>query len=196
MKTNNRTNNIFTVPFRRKREGRTYYKKRMRLLQSRTHRLVVRRSLKNFQVSVVEYNQKGDKIVLTVSSKALQKIGWKADSGNLPTAYLVGMLAGKKAVEKGVKRAVADFGFNNAASGTRLYAAISGAIDAGLEVPCSEEVLPDEKRVSGEHIASYAKHIKNDKDKYHKQFSQYLKKGLHPEDFVKHFNEIKGKING
>ena len=196
MKPNGRTNNIFTVPFRRKREGRTYYKKRMRLLQSRGYRLVVRKSLKNFMVSIVEYNQKGDKVVLTINSKSLSKLGWKADTGNLPSAYLVGMLAGKKAIEKGVKKAIVDLGFNNAIAGTRLYAAVSGAIDAGLEVPCSEDALPDDKRISGEHIANYAREIKGDKEKYAKQFSQYLKKGLHPEDIVKHFNEIKGKING
>jgi len=173
--------NFFTVPFRRKREGRTYYKKRLKILGSSKCRLVVRKSLRNIQVSLVKFDMKGDKVLLTVNSKSLNKLGWKGDNGNLPSAYLTG--------------AILDIGFSNSTKGNRIYAALAGAKDAGLNIPCDKEILPKEDRFSGSHISKYAQSLKGKKD-YEKQFSSYLKKGLNPEDLTKHFNEIKGKING
>lgn len=187
---------IFTVPFRRKREGRTYYKKRLKILLSSRYRFVIRRALKNFYASVIEYTPKGDRVLFTVGSKTLSKLGWKGDSGNLPSAYLIGFIAGKKALEKGVNEAVLDIGFNNSTKGSRLYSALAGAIDSGLKIPYNAEVLPEKDRTTGHHIAKYAESLKNDRQRYEKQFSSYLKKGLNPEDIVKHFNDIKGRING
>jgi|SRR3989338_3557928 len=187
---------IYTVPLRRKRQKRTNYKKRLKILMSNKVRLVVRKSLKNLQVSIIEYGTKGDRIIFTVNSSVLSKLGWKFDYGNTPSAYLTGLLAGKKAMEKGIKEAILDLGFNTPSKGSRLYAALAGAIDAGLKVPFDQEVLPTKERISGEHIVKYLNLLKNDKIKYEKQFSGYTKKGLNSGDLVKHFNEIKGKING
>ena len=187
---------IFTIQFKRKREGRTYYKKRLKIILSNKYRFVVRKSLNNFQASVIEYSSKGDNVLFTVDSKALAKLGWKGNSGNLPSAYLIGLLAGKKAVEKGIKDAILDMGFNNSTKGSRLYAALAGAVDAGLKIPFNPEVLPSKERISGEHIAKYAQSLKNDKPRYEKQFYDYIKRGISPEDILRHFNELKGKING
>lgn len=186
---------IFTVPFRRKREGRTYYKKRLKILISNKHRFVVRKSLKNLHASIVKYNPKGDKVLVAVSSKSLSKLGWKGGTGNLPSAYLTGFLAGKKSLEKGVKEAVLDIGFSNSVKGSRIYAALAGALDSGLKIPANQEIFPSKERISGTHIAKYALSLKSDRLKYKAQFSGYLKKGLMPEDFVKHFTEI-SKIAG
>jgi len=191
-----RENNVFNVPFRRKRQGRTYYRKRLRMLMSNKSRFVVRSSLKSFQASVIEYNAKGDKVLFTVDSKALVKLGWKGDNGNIPSAYLIGIIAGKKALEKGIKEAVLDLGFSNSTKGSRLYAALAGAVDAGLKIPFNPEVLPSKDRISGEHIVKYAQQLEKNEQIYKRQFSNYLKKGLNPADIVKHFNEIKVKING
>ena len=187
---------IFTVPFRRKREGRTYYRKRIKLLVSNKYRLVVRKSIKNIQASIVSFDPKGDKVLLTVNSKSLIKIGWKGDSGNLSSAYLTGMLVGKKSIEKGINEAILDIGFEKSVKGTRLYATVAGAIDAGLKIPFGQEMFPEKERVSGVHIAKYAQSLKSDRSRYEKQFSDYIKRGLNPEDIVKHFNEVKGKIHG
>jgi len=187
---------IFTASLRRRREGRTNYKKRLKILLSSKFRLVVRKSLGNFQASITTYTPKGDKVLFTVDSRALLKLGWKGDRGNLPSAYLVGFLAGKKAIENGVDSAILDLGLNNHAKGSRLYAMLAGAIDAGLRVPFNPNVLPNKERLSGEHIAKYAQLLKDDQAKYKKQFSNYIKIGVNPEDIVKHFNDIRSKING
>jgi len=188
--------NVFTVAFRRKRQGKTYYKKRLKALMSKKFRFVVRKSLRNTQTSIIEYHPKGDRAIIAVNSHVLSKIGWKGDTGNLPSAYLTGLFAGKKAVEKGIKEAILDLGFNDSVKGSRSYAAVSGAIDAGLKIPLNQEILPQKERISGEHIVKYALILKDDKSMYNKQFSSYLKRGLNPEDIVKHFMEVKGKVNG
>ncbi|MBI2659669.1 50S ribosomal protein L18 [Candidatus Woesearchaeota archaeon] len=185
-----------SLSFKRKREGKTHYKKRLKILLSNKFRLVVRKSLNGIKASIVEYNPKGDKIIFTVDSKTLGKFGWKGNTGNLPSAYLTGMIAGKKAVQSGIKEAILDIGLNNSTKGSRLYAALAGALDAGMKIPSNTEVLPPKERVSGEHISQYAQSIKNDRPRYEKQFYTYLKNGLNPEDIVKHFNDVKGKIHG
>ncbi|MBI1935141.1 50S ribosomal protein L18 [Candidatus Woesearchaeota archaeon] len=189
-------NNIFTVPFRRKREGRTYYKRRIRLLQTSRHRFVVRKSLRNLRASIVEYFPTGDKVIITANSQMLGKFGWKGGSGNMASAYLAGFAAGKKALEKGIKSAILDIGFNKSTKGSRIYAAIAGAIDAGLKIPVNAEILPPKERIEGAHIAKYASMLKEDRQKYERQFSAYLKNGFNPEDIIKHFNEVKVRING
>jgi large subunit ribosomal protein L18 len=186
----------YNLQFKRKREGRTCPKKRLKMLLAGKPRLVVRKSLKGVQVLVAEYEPKGDKILLTINSSAIIKLGWKADTGNLPSAYLTGLLAGKKAIEKGVKEAILDIGNNMPTKGSRLYAVLAGAADSGLKIPFDKDVLPSKERLSGEHIAKYAQSLKDDRQKYEKYFSNYIKNGMNPSDIVKHFNEIKGKIHG
>lgn len=187
---------LFTVRFKRERQGRTHYKKRLKLLSSNQNRLVVRKSLNGMQVSIVEYKTQGDKILFTVGLSALAKLGWKGTGGNLPSAYLIGMIAGKKAVSQGIKEAILDIGSGDSVNGSRLYAALAGALEAGLAIPHDPQVLPPKERVCGEHISKYAQLLKSDKQKYNLQFSNYLKKGLEPESMQKHFNDIKNKING
>ena len=65
----------YRVMFRRKKEGRTNYKKRLTILLSNRLRLVVRKSLKNIQANIVDYDPKGDKIILSAHSSELEKFG-------------------------------------------------------------------------------------------------------------------------
>jgi len=83
--------------FKRKRIGKTDYRKRLRFLLANKPRIVVRKSLKNISAQIVEYNGKGDKVVVGAHSAELKKYGWQSGNGNLPAAYLVGLIAGTKA---------------------------------------------------------------------------------------------------
>lgn len=184
----------FTVYKRRKRQGKTDYKSRVKILMSKKPRLIIRKSLKNIMLQAVEYSPKGDKVLLTVCSTDLQKMGWKANRNNLPACYLCGYLFGRKALEKKVKECILDLGMQSSVKKASLFAALKGAVDAGLKVPYSENVFPDEKRIKGEHIANYAKKIKEDKARYEKQFGGCIKAGIEPEKITAHFDEIKSKI--
>jgi large subunit ribosomal protein L18 len=147
----------YVVPFRRKREGKTDYKKRLNLLKSEATRLVVRPSNKHTLVQLVDYRENGDVIVSTAHSKELKKFGWDTPSGNLPSAYLTGLLCGLRGQKKGVKMAILDLGLFLSVKGSRSYAALKGATDSGLKIPSGGEILPDEERVSGGHIAGEVK---------------------------------------
>jgi len=151
----------YRMPFRRRREGKTDYKKRLRLLLSGKPRLVVRKSLRYIRAQIVEFHQKGDKTMVSAFSQELKKLGWKFACDNLPAAYLTGLLLGKRALEQGIKEAVLDVGLYPSTKGSRIYAVVKGARDAGLAVPCSEDVFPTEDRIRGEHIATHVKKFKN-----------------------------------
>jgi len=184
-----------TIAYRRKREGKTNYRKRIKLLTAPNPRAVIRGSNNNIIVQIISYDEKGDKIMASASSKELQKkYQLKSHGGNIPTAYLTGILCGKKAAQKKIKEAVADIGLNISVKSSRLYAAIKGLNEAGLKVSCSEEIMPSPERTIGKDIEDYAKKLKVDKAAYEKQFSAYLKKGLNPEELSKHIIEIKNKI--
>ncbi|TFG33819.1 50S ribosomal protein L18 [Candidatus Thorarchaeota archaeon] len=146
----------YRVKFRRRREGKTNYYRRRSLLQSRRPRLVVRKTNTSTLVQIINANVTGDTTIASAIATELSNYGWSASTGNLPAAYLTGLLAGLRAKSRGIKEAILDIGLNPPIKGSRIYAALKGVVDAGLEVPHSVEVLPDESRISGEHIvASY-----------------------------------------
>lgn len=151
----------YHVPFRRRREGKTNYYQRRSLLMSGKRRAVIRPSNKHVVCQIVEAHLKGDRILLTAHSKEiLAKYGWTHNTGNLPTAYLVGYLLGKKAMKAGIEEAVADIGLRIHIN--RTWAALKGIIDSGLALPHSEEIFPEDDRISGKHIEEYAKLLKEE----------------------------------
>ncbi|NJE25457.1 50S ribosomal protein L18 [Thermococcus sp. MV5] len=186
----------YRVPFRRRREGKTNYHKRLALLKSGKPRLVVRKTLNHHIAQIVLYGPEGDKTVVSAHTRELMRdFGWKGHGGNTPSAYLLGLLIGYKALEKGIEEAILDIGLHPPTKGSSIFAVLKGAVDAGLNVPHSEEIYPGEDRVNGEHIATYAKMLKEeDEEKYRKQFGGYLVKGLEPEKLPEHFEEVKARI--
>ena len=54
---------------------------------------------------------------------------------------------------KGRSDAVLDIGLAGSTPGGRVFSALKGMIDAGMDIPHSEEVLPDEERLNGDHIS-------------------------------------------
>ncbi|MCK5022685.1 MAG: 50S ribosomal protein L18 [Candidatus Aenigmarchaeota archaeon] len=184
------------LPHRRKREGKTDYHLRLRLLKSKKPRFVVRKSSNNIICQIIRFEITGDKVVVSVDSKELKKFGWKYHCGNLPAAYLTGFLCAEKAKHHKVKEVVFDMGLYGATQGNRLFSTLKGAVDGGLNVPHSEEILPKQERFSGKHIADYAEKLKaEDAAKYKKVFSAHIKNKTEPKDLPKAFEDAKKKIS-
>jgi large subunit ribosomal protein L18 len=181
----------YRVPFRRKRIGKTDYKKRLRFLLSKTPRLAVRKSLRSIVVQLIEYSPAGDRVVASAHSRELRKYGWLGSGSNTSAAYLVGLLCARKALEKNHSKAILDIGFHAPTKGSKIFAALRGALDGGLEIPHQEDLIPDDSRIHGEHVAAYAKLV--DKSK---RFSKYLERNLDPETLPGHFEEVKKRIMG
>ncbi len=187
----------YKVPRRRRREGKTNYYKRYIMVLSKRLRLVIRKSLKYIQAQIIKAEPRGDVTLVAVHSRELvKKYGWKAGTCNTPAAYLTGYLLGLRALEKGIKEAIADIGLHKPVKGARVFAVVKGALDAGLKIPVSEEVLPSEDRIRGVHIAEYAKKLEEeDPERFSRLFSALLSRGFNPVDTPKHFDEVKTRIS-
>ncbi|PSP31949.1 50S ribosomal protein L18 [Halobacteriales archaeon QH_10_67_22] len=149
----------YTVPMRRRREARTDYHQRLRLLKSGKPRLVARKSNRAVTAQLVTTGPDGDETVASARSTELDEYGWEAPTGNLPAAYLTGLLAGRRALAAGLDDAVLDIGLNSPTPGSKVFAIQEGAIDAGLDVPHNDSVLADWSRTRGEHVAEYAEQL-------------------------------------
>jgi large subunit ribosomal protein L18 len=145
-------NSVRTIPFRRKREGKTDYRLRRKLLSSKNPRLVIRKSLRYITIQAIQYSPTGDIILVSASSKELAKLGWKFGTKNTAACYLTGLLLAKKAKEKKITTGNIDLGRYTTTKGNKLFAAIKGLVDGGLNVPASNKIFPAEERLNGSHI--------------------------------------------
>ncbi len=143
----------YRVHFRRRREGRTDYRVRLRLLKSGTARAVVRLSDRRVRVSIVAYDPVGDRVLASADSGELGGIAFPSVSlASTPAAYLTAYLAGLRAKSAGAEAAVFDAGLRRPTVGGRLSAALKGLLDAGIEIPHGEKGFPSADRLNGTHL--------------------------------------------
>lgn len=141
------------IKLRRHRDGRTDYRNRLKLLKSRKVRIVVRKSLKNIRVQFVEYSAGGDKILVsTLSSELKKNFNWKYSTATTSASYLAGLIAGKKAIDKGITEGILDLGRNPPTTGNTLFAAVKGIVDAGIKCPYDPVKIPADDRILGKHF--------------------------------------------
>jgi large subunit ribosomal protein L18 len=152
----------YRIQFRRRREGKTNYRQRLKLLKSELPRVVVRSSLQNFSVQFISFDPKGDKVLASATSKELGEFGWGKPKSNTPSAYLTGFLAGERAAEKGIKKGILDLGLQPPSKGSKVFAAAKGVLDAGIEVPHQRSVIPKAERIEGKHLSEDAPLIFNE----------------------------------
>ena len=150
----------YIVPHRRRREGKTNYKFRLRLLKSGKLRFCIRKSLNNIVCQIVQYKPAGDVTLASSDSKELKKFGWGFHGGNIPSAYLAGYLCGLRAKKNKIEKCVLDTGLYPSIKGSRIYAALKGAVDSGVKIPHSEKILPPEDRIKGKHTPQAEKMAK------------------------------------
>jgi large subunit ribosomal protein L18 len=134
---------------RRRLEGKTNYSKRMRMLEGRKPRIIIRKSNKYILLGYVDSKSAQDAVKVSISSKDLLDYGWPAAKAgslkSLGAAYLAGILFGKK-ISK-LPPAILDTGLIRSTKGSRIYAAANGIVDSGFKMPCSKEVYPEENRI-------------------------------------------------
>jgi|TARA_Y100000310_G_scaffold288687_1_gene314575 large subunit ribosomal protein L18 len=156
---------------RRRKENKTDYLKRLKLLKSKIPRIVFRKTNKYVMAQYVVSKQAKDKVEIGLSSKQLVKYGWpKEFQGSLksiPASYLTGFLIGKRIIKEKKETPIIDLGMMRVLHKTKIFAFLKGLIDAGIEIKHKKDVFPDDEKITGKN----------------------LKK-----DFSKTFNEIKSKI--
>jgi large subunit ribosomal protein L18 len=183
----------YKVAFKRRQEGKTDYGARLRLIELDKSRMVVRITNSHVIAQIINVAPEGDETITSAHSNELKKMGWSGNCKNISAAYLTGFLCGKKALSEGVDKAILDIGLKSPTKGTKIFAVLKGAVDAGLNIPHGDAILPDDERINGEHIAQYAESLNDDEISL--KFSEYIKNGLSPRDLPDHIEKVKQKIS-
>merc|ERR1712059_97597 len=161
----------------------------------------------------------GDVVICAAYSHELPRYGVKVGLTNYAAAYCTGLLLARRILQKfkldsmyegntdvngemysvedndegpGAFRACLDVGLARTSTGARVFAAMKGAVDGGLDIPHSEKRFPGydteskslnadvhRSHIFGGHVADYIRHlIEEDEDAYKRQFSRYIKAGI------------------
>jgi len=219
----------YQVKFKRRREGKTDYYARKRLIvqdknkyNTPKYRLIVRLSNKDITCQIAYSRIEGDKIVCAAYSHELPKYGVKVGLTNYASAYCTGLLIARRLLKKlgldqlyagttevtgeefnvepldegpGAFKCFLDVGLMKTSTGARVFGAMKGAVDGGLNIPHSVKRFPGfdgesknfnaevhRKHIFGLHVSEYMQQLaENDDEAYKKQFSQFIKLGVQPE---------------
>lgn len=140
---------------KRRRQAKTDYRKRLVLLKSKSPRVVVRKTNRYIILQIIESKHAKDNVLYSVNTKELLKLGWpeekKGSLKSISASYLGGLLLGKKAKEL-KERVILDTGLIPNTKGSRVYAAVKGLSDSGIEIKYNEKIMPSEDRIQGKHI--------------------------------------------
>ena len=143
---------------RRRREGKTDYANRLRLLRGELPRIVFRKTNRYIIAQYVTSKEAQDKIEIGITSKNLKNYGWpKEFEGSLKSitaSYLTGFLLGKEIISKKMKTPIVDLGMMRVIEKNKAFAFLKGIVDAGVKIQCSEENFPEEDRISGKNLKS------------------------------------------
>jgi len=216
----------FQVKFRRRREGRTdYYARRRLVVQDKNkyntpkYRMIVRFTNRDICCQIAYARIEGDVIVCAAYSHELPNYGIKVGLTNYAAAYCTGLLLARRLLKKfkldtiytgctevtggvfnvedvedgpGAFRAFLDVGLARTTTGARVFGAMKGAVDGGIDVPHSTKRFPGydseskdfnaevhRKHIMGTHVADYMRQLMDeDEEAYKKQFSQFIKHGI------------------
>ncbi|GIY33521.1 60S ribosomal protein L5 [Caerostris extrusa] len=211
----------FQVKFRRRKEGRTDYYARAKLVvqdknkhNTPKYRMVVRKTNKDIITQIAYARVEGDVIVTSAYSHELKRYGIKAGLTNYSAAYFIKKLRmdtiydgvtnadGDDFIIENVRgkpgafRCYLDVGLARTTTGARVFGAMKGAVDGGLDIPHSNKRFPGydaetkqfdadihRRHIYGQHVAEYMRLLMDeDEEAYKKQFSQYIKEGITPDD--------------
>jgi len=219
----------FQVKFKRRREGKTDYYARKRLVtqdknkyNTPKYRLIVRFTNKNIVCQIAHAKLEGDVVICAAYSHELPRYGVKVGLTNYAAAYCTGLLLARRLLTKlnladvyegqlevdgdeynveslddkpAAFRCYLDVGLNRTTTGARVFGALKGAVDGGLEINHSLTRFPgyDEEsddfnaevhrgHIFGKNIGEYMSNLsESDEDAFKRQFSQYIKEGITPD---------------
>jgi len=241
----------YQVKFRRRREGRTDYRQRHKLItqdknkyQSPKYRLCVRFTNRYVICQIIYAEITGDIVLCSATSKELAKHGLTVGLKNYAAAYCTGLLLARRLLkqvgldetysgveeptgevvstevngrtyfvgevddEKRPFRALLDVGIKNTTTGARVFGALKGASDGGLDIPHSNKRFPgynrDTKsfdasvhkaRIMGEHIADYMREMEeDDEENYNKHFAKFIEADISADDLEELYEKVHASI--
>lgn len=110
--------------------------------------------------------------------------------------------------EKRPFRALLDVGIKNTTTGAKIFGAMKGASDGGLDIPHSHKRFPGytrdtkqfdaevhKSRIMGEHVADYMREMEeDDEENYQKHFSKYLENDIEADDLEELYEKVHASI--
>jgi len=223
----------FQVKYRRRREAKTDYYARTKLIiqdknkyKTPKYRLVVRVTNRDITTQIIAADLDHDVVIAAAYAHELPRYGIKLGLTNYAAAYATGLLLARRinakfnlkyegntkvdgedynveAAEEGPApfKALLDVGLARTTSGARVFGALKGATDGGIEVPHNDHRFPGSKREGGEwktdpkqhrkyifgqHISEYMKSLQEENEEhYNKQFKRYVDLGITPDSMEK-----------
>jgi len=199
------------------------------------YRLVVRFSNKDITCQIAYATLTNDRILSASYAHELERYGIKAGNTNYAAAYATGLLCARRVLNKlkldkqyigqvkpdgkmfmveevpGERRpfyVLLDVGLNRTTTGSRVFAALKGAADGGLEIPHNTKRFAGydakkdtfvaaklRKNIFAGHVAEYMRHLSTeDPEKYKRQFSEYIKNKVSPDDVEKMWEKAHAAI--
>merc|ERR1711871_1549566 len=219
----------FQVKYKRRREGKTDYYARKRLVTqdknkfgTPKYRFAVRFTNKDIICQVVSSKIKGDICHAAAYAHELPRYGCSVGLTNYSAAYCVGLLCARRLLTKygladkfeGTEEVTAEFedcfvigededgpsafhalldvGLKRTTLGSKIFAAMKGAFDGGLEIPHNEKKFygydADEKeydaeanreRILGGHVAQYMNSLEEEEpEEFAEKFKKYIDAGF------------------
>jgi large subunit ribosomal protein L5e len=238
----------FQTKFKRRREGKTDYRARKRLVaqpknkyNSPRYRFVVRFTNKICICQVIYAEMDSDKVLESAYSSELPRYGLKVGLKNYCAAYCTGLLLARRLLKKlnldemyqgaeagsevqSVKygkrtlfvedleweterrpfRCNLDVGITATSTGARIFGALKGASDGGLDIPHSHKRFPGydpeskeysveehRARIFGEHVSDYMTYLEEkDTEAYNMQFAKYIEAEIEPDDLEELYESV------
>uniref|UniRef100_A0A0K8TPM6 Large ribosomal subunit protein uL18 n=1 Tax=Tabanus bromius TaxID=304241 RepID=A0A0K8TPM6_TABBR len=232
----------YQVKFKRRREGKTDYYARKRLIfqdknkyNTPKYRLIVRLSNRDITCQIAYARIEGDRIVCAAYSHELPKYGVKVGLTNYAAAYCTGLLVARRILQKlgldslysgctevtgeeynveplsegpGAFRCYLDVGLSRTTTGARVFGAMKGAVDGGLNIPHSVKRFPGysaetksfnadvhRAHIFGQHVADYMRTLEEEDDgAFQKQFSKYIALGIRADDLEEIYKKAHAAI--
>jgi len=153
---------------RRRKENKTDYLKRLKLLKSGKPRIIFRKTNRYIIGQYIISEEAKDKVIIGVTSKELIKFGWPlkllGSLKSIPASYLTGYLIGNKIKKMKLESPILDSSMIRMLNKSRIYSFIKGLIDSDIDLRCPEKHFPEEERIIGkklkEDFSEYSKKIK------------------------------------
>ncbi|XP_041028764.1 60S ribosomal protein L5 isoform X2 [Juglans microcarpa x Juglans regia] len=231
----------FQVKYKRRREGKTDYRARIRLINqdknkynTPKYRFVVRFTNKDITAQVLSASIAGDLVLAAAYSHELPRYGLEVGLTNYAAAYCTGLLLARRVLKllemddeyqgnveatgedfsvepaesRRPFRALLDVGLIRTTTGNRVFGALKGALDGGLDIPHSEKRFAGygkeskqfdaevhRKYIYGGHVVAYMRTLMEDEpEKYQSHFSEYIKREIEPDDVEEMYKKVHAAI--
>ncbi|KAJ8755409.1 hypothetical protein K2173_019207 [Erythroxylum novogranatense] len=197
------------------------------------YRFVVRFTNRDIVAQIVSASIAGDLVLAAAYSHELPRYGLEVGLTNYAAAYCTGLLLARRVLkmlemddeyegnveasgedfsveptERRPFRALLDVGLIRTTTGNRVFGALKGALDGGLDIPHSDKRFAgfskDSKQLDAEvhrkyiyggHVAAYMRTLAEDEpEKYQSHFSEYVKRGIEADGMEALYKKVHAAI--